>query len=92
MRRLLPLAVFAAFATALVPLAGCANVFTPVRDRAIDACRVKAQDDGWRVQGVENVRREGTAQRVEMRATRLVVLNRTLVCYYDPARGTATLN
>jgi len=89
MRRLLPLALVPVL---LAPLAGCVGVFTPVRDRAIDACREKAQDDGWRVQGVENVRREGTAQRVEMRATKLVIVTRTLVCYYDPARGTATLN
>lgn len=58
-------------------LPGCVGMFTSVRDRAIDGCREKAMSDGWRVQGVEDVRREGT---------------RSLVCYYDPATSRATLN
>lgn len=84
MRRLLPL-------LALVALPGCYMLSPFLQDHAVDACRERAQADGWRVQSVQNVRREGTAQRVEMRATKFVVVTRTLVCYYDPVRGTATI-
>lgn len=87
MRRLAPAVVFAA-----VALSGCASLFTPVRDRAIDGCREQAQEEGWNVRSVENVRREGTAQRVEMRASKPLFPTRTLVCYFSPSSGTATIN
>lgn len=85
MRRFLPLA-----ALALLP--GCAGLFVSPQDRAIDACREQAMSEGWRVQGVEEVRKEGTAQRVTMRASKLLLGTRSVVCYFDARRGTATIN
>lgn len=88
MRRLAALIALAALPT----LAGCASLFVSPRDRAIDACRVAAQDRGWSLRSVENVRREGTAQRVQMRAFRTIFGTQTLVCYYDPSTGEATIS
>ncbi len=83
----------AVLALAVLPtLAGCASLFTSQRDRAIDACRMAAQERGWSLRSVEDVRREGTAQRVEMRAYRVLLGTQTLVCYFDPGTGEATIN
>lgn len=89
MRRLASAALLAA---TLVPLGGCASLLASQRDRAIDACRMQAQEEGWRLRSVENVRREGTAQRVEMRAYKVLLGTRTLVCYFDPGTGLATIS
>ncbi len=88
MRRL---AASAAFVLALATFSGCASLFTPVRDRAIDACRAQAQEEGWRIRSVEAVRREGTAQRVEMRAVKSPFPTTTVVCYFDPSTGEARI-
>lgn len=84
MRRLLPLALFAV-------LPGCTGLFVPSSVRAVDACREAAQNDGWRVTETGNARREGTAYRVEVRGSKLLLGTRTLVCYYDPATRRATI-
>jgi len=85
MRRFFPLVLLAV-------LPGCYTLFPSVRDRAIDGCREQAISEGWRVQGVEDVRREGTAQRVTMKASKLLLGTRSVVCYFDPATSRATIN
>ena len=88
MRRTVSILALAALPT----LAGCASLFVSQRDRAIDACRVAAQERGWSLRSVETVRREGTAQRVEMRAYRILLGTQTVVCYYDPATREASIS